>query len=107
MRVPVNTRSITATVLTAALIFGGLVVMPRALAQSPVDLNASDAIRSAVAQQLKQRVRLKLISGQDLEGQVVSVGSNAVALTQLSGMEFFDATVRLDQVAAVIVRRAK
>jgi hypothetical protein len=30
-----------------------------------------------------------------------------VALTELASMEFFDATVRLDQVAAVVVRRAK
>jgi hypothetical protein len=30
-----------------------------------------------------------------------------VALTQLPGMELFDGTVRLDQVAAVIVRRPK
>jgi hypothetical protein len=86
---------------------GGLVIMPRVLAQSPLDLNASDALRSAIAPHVGQRLRLKLVSGQDLEGQVVSVGSSAVALTQLAGMEFFDATVRLDQVAAVIVRRPK
>jgi hypothetical protein len=31
-----------------------------------------------------------------------------LVLSELSGMEFFDATIRLDQVAAVIVRaRAK
>ena len=33
--------------------------------------------------------------------------AKAVGLTELSGMELFDATVRLDQVAAVIVRRGK
>jgi hypothetical protein len=49
---------------------------------------------------------LKLVSGQDLDGQVLKVGNHAVSLTELSGAEFFDATVRLDQVAAVIVRRA-
>ena len=36
---------------------------------------------------------------------MAKVGTQAVALTELSGMEFFDATIRLDRVAAVIVRR--
>jgi hypothetical protein len=32
------------------------------------------------------------------------VGAHAIIVTELSGMEFFDATVRIDQVASVIVR---
>ena len=64
-------------------------------------------IQQALQGQSGKRVKVKLASGQDLEGQVEKVGANAVVLTQLSGMEFYDATVRLDQVAAVIVRRAK
>ena len=54
-----------------------------------------------------KRVKVKLLSGQDLDGKVAKVGTQALVLTELSGMEFFDATVRLDQVAAVIVRRGK
>ncbi len=50
---------------------------------------------------------MKVVSGQDLDGKVVKVGSQVVVLSELSGMELFDATVRLDQVAAVIVRRGK
>ena len=107
MRVPSTAHPITAAVLTAALVLGGLVLMPRLRAQAAIDLNAGDIVRSAVGQQVGQRVRLKLVSGQDLEGQVVRVGTNAVALTQLAGMELFDATVRVDQIAAVIIRRAK
>ena len=107
MRVPSSAHPITAVVVTAALLFGGLVLMPRLGAQAEIDLNTVDAMHRAVAQHVGQRVRLKLVSGQDVEGQVVRVGSNAVALTQLTGMEFFDATVRVDQIAAVIVRRAK
>lgn len=54
-----------------------------------------------------KRVKVKLLSGQDLDGKVTKVGTQAVTLSELSGMEFFDATVRLDQVAAVIVRHTK
>jgi hypothetical protein len=40
-------------------------------------------------------------SGAALE--VGRVGRTAVYLTELSGMEFYDATVRIEQIAAVIV----
>lgn len=69
-----------------------------------VDLNSPEAIRHTLEQQTGKRIKLKLQSGQDLEGKVSKVGSNVVVVSELSGMEFFDATVRVDQVDAVIVR---
>jgi hypothetical protein len=76
-----------------------------ALADEPgVDLNSPEAIRHTLEQQTGKRVKLKLQSGQELEGKVSKVGSHVVVVSELSGMEFFDATVRVDQVAAVIVR---
>ena len=69
-----------------------------------IDLNSPDSIRHTLEQQTGKRVKLKLVSGQDLEGKVSRVGSQAVVVTELSGMEFFDATVRVDQIASVIVR---
>ena len=73
---------------------------------SQIDLSSSDTMLQTIEQQAGKRVKLKLVSGQDVEGVVAKVGNQAVSLTELTGMEFFDATVRLDQVAAVIVRRA-
>jgi len=73
-----------------------------------VDLNSPDTIKSMLEQQVGKRVKLKLESGQDLEGKVAKIGSHAVQLAELTGMEFFDATVKLDKIAAVIVKvRAK
>ena len=69
-----------------------------------IDLNSPEAIRHTLEQQTGTRVKLKLVSGQDLEGRLSRVGSQAVVITELSGMEFFDATVRVDQIASVIVR---
>lgn len=69
-----------------------------------IDLNSPEAIRHTLEQQAGKRVKVKLVSGQDLEGKVSKVGSQAVVITELSGMEFFDATVRVDQIASVIVR---
>lgn len=69
-----------------------------------VDLNSPDAIKSVLEQQVGKRVKLKLESGQDLEGKVAKIGSHAIQLAELTGMEFFDATVKLDQITAVIVK---
>lgn len=69
-----------------------------------LDLNSPDAIKQVLEQQVGKRVKVKLSSGQELEGKVTKVGAQVVQLSELSGMEFFDATVRLDQVAAVLVR---
>jgi hypothetical protein len=63
------------------------------------------SIRQALEQQVGKRAKLKLVSGQDLEGKVVEVGNEVVVVDELTGMEFFGGTVRIDQVAAVIVRK--
>lgn len=84
---------------------GTVVLVPTASAEEAMlDLNSPDAIKHTLELQIGKRVKVKLESGQDLEGKVAKVGSHAVQLTELSGMEFFDATVKLDEIAAVIVR---
>ncbi|MBI4000751.1 MAG: hypothetical protein HY348_03095 [Nitrospira defluvii] len=50
---------------------------------------------------------MKLRSGQDLDGKVLKVGSNGVHLAELTGLEFYDAVIRLDAIEAVIVRARK
>ena len=68
-----------------------------------LEINA-DAIKVNLERQVGKRVRLRLISGQDVEGTVKAVGTAGVHVERLAGMDFFDAIVRLDQIAAVIVR---
>ena len=73
--------------------------------ESIVDVNSPDSMKATLEQQIGKRVKVKLCSGQDLEGKVAKVGAHAVQLTELvGGMELFDATVKLNDVAAVIVR---
>ncbi len=92
-----------ALVLIFSLGFTGTVTVV-AGEEPTVDLNNPDAIKSALEQQIGKRVKVKLESGQDLEGKVAKIGSHAVQLAELTGMEFFDATVKLDEIAAVIVK---
>ena len=72
--------------------------------EQAIDLNSPDAIRQTLAQHTGKRIKLMLISGQDLDGKVAQVGTQTVVISELVGMEFFSATVRVDQVAAVIMR---
>ena len=95
-------------VVLLCILGGGNVTVPFAQSEEPtVELNSPDVLRQILEQQVGKRVKIKLLSGQDLDGKVAKVGTQAVGLTELSGMEFFYATVRLDQIAAVIVRRGK
>jgi hypothetical protein len=68
-----------------------------------LEVNA-DAIKVNLERQVGKRVRLRLVSGQEIEGTVVAVGTAGVHLARLAGLDFFDGVVRLDQIAAVVVR---
>ncbi|MGC4098355.1 MAG: hypothetical protein QM706_14670 [Nitrospira sp.] len=90
--------------ITVGLGLTGMATTVMADEATSVDLNSPDVLKSALEQQAGKRVKLKLESGQDLEGKVAKVGSHAVQLAELTGMEFFDATVKLEDIAAVIVK---
>ncbi|MEK9142494.1 MAG: hypothetical protein AAB308_15675 [Nitrospirota bacterium] len=100
-------RRMMVMVCTLLLIFGlGFAGTATVAAgdESTMDLNSPDAIKSVLEQQVGKRVKLKLESGQDLEGEIAKIGAHAVQLAELTGMEFFDATVKLDEIAAVLVK---
>ena len=65
---------------------------------------AAVSMKGALEAHIGKRVKIQMVSGQDLEGTLQSVGSELVVIKALTGMEFFGATVRLDQIAAVITR---
>ncbi|HUF92741.1 MAG TPA: hypothetical protein VMR23_10220 [Candidatus Limnocylindria bacterium] len=78
----------------AAVLSTGCVLVPLPVRAQDVSLEVNaDAIKVSLERQVGKRVRLRLVSGRDVEGTVVSVG-----------MDFFDGVVRLDQIAAGIVR---
>jgi len=64
----------------------------------------SDTVASVAAAHKGKKVTLKLKSGQELTGTVRTVGKNLVELGELSGKEFFDAAVSLQDVEAIVVR---
>ena len=81
---------------------GGTTLLPAARASEAAP--GATSIRAALEQQAGKRAKLQMVSGDPIEGRVQSVGDEVVVVAELAGMEYFSATVRIDQVAAVIAR---
>ena len=64
----------------------------------------ADTVASILKKQTGQKVELRLKSGEKLGGKVEAVGEKAVHLSALTGQDFFDAVVMIDDISAVIVR---
>ena len=84
--------ALTATLATAAL------------ADGKVGFTSADTVASVLTRQVGQRVELRMKSGEKLVGKLEAVGEKTAHLSSLTGQEFFDAVVMLDQVSAVVIR---
>ncbi len=62
-------------------------------------LSLQDTLKQAQAEKIK--IALHLRSGEKLSGVVGEVGDHHVVLTRLTGHEFFDALVRIDDISAI------
>jgi hypothetical protein len=55
-------------------------------------------IAEALKPHVGQHVYLMLQSGKEIQGKLEKVGAQLVLLTKLSGKEFYDAAIRIDQI---------
>jgi hypothetical protein len=68
-------------------------------------LSTGGSIREALGKLGEGRdVELVLNNGKSYRGKLGSVGASTVLVTQLTGKEFYDVLIALDQVAAVELR---
>ena len=86
----------------ASLLFA--VISPISFAQSKIDLQPNDTMRTVLEKHVGQPVDLRLKSGEKLGGKLEKVTDKLVHLSQLSGAEYFDGVVDLNDIAAVAVR---
>lgn len=76
-----------------------------AAGEKKMQIEKTDTLASVLERLEGKSVRLRLAgSGEELSGKLTVVGKDLVQLSELSGREFFDAVVRVDQVAAVVVQ---
>ena len=64
----------------------------------------NDTIQSVLQRQMGQPIELRMKSGEKIGGKLEKLNDKVVHLTQLTGAEYFDAAVAMDNIAAVIVR---
>ncbi len=73
-------------------------------AQTKLEFQTADTVRAVVERQVGQVVELRLKSGDKIGGKVAQVGERMVHLTDLTGADFFQAVVSLDEITAVVLR---
>ncbi|MGQ0528779.1 MAG: hypothetical protein ACT4PG_02990 [Panacagrimonas sp.] len=74
------------------------------LLASPLLAAGDDALVKALKEREGKLATVLLTSGTELTGKVSSVSDDSVKLSELTGKEFFDAVIDLDDVQAVVVR---
>jgi hypothetical protein len=75
-----------------------------AIAADKVNFAADDTPATVLSRQTGQKVELHLKSGEKLSGKVQAVGTRTVHISGLTGQEFYDAVVAIDDIAAVVIR---
>lgn len=78
-----------------------------AFGEGSVGFESADIPASVLKRQAGQVVELRLKSGDKIAGKVAAVGDKAVHLSALTGQEFYDAVVVLDDISAVVIRTGK
>jgi len=104
----VKARRVLAIGAAVVLLFAGA---PMAGQEAPAGqekkmvFEEQDTVAAALKRLEGRTVRLRLAGGADeVVGKLQKVGKELAHLSDLSGREFFDAVVRIDQVAAVSVQ---
>lgn len=90
-------RSLIAAAALAALCAGS------AHAQE-VTVSPNDTVQSVLAAKKGKRVTVRLRSGQELTGVMRDATSKLVVIGAVTGREFFDAVIPLENIDAVLVR---
>jgi hypothetical protein len=75
-----------------------------AVAEDKIGFKPSDTPATVLKRNEGQKAEIRLKSGEKLSGKVTAVGEKAVHISELTGQEFYDAVISLDDVSAVIIR---
>lgn len=84
-----------------------LLAFTSAFAQAPLDLEPNDSMQTVLQRQVGQTVELRMTSGEKLGGKLEKVNEKLAYLSQITGTEYFSGMVRIDNIAAVVVRAKK
>ena len=68
------------------------------------ELRSAATVKDILSENIGKRVAVRMDGGENLEGTVHKVGDGLVHISKLSGRDFYDATVRIDRITAVIFK---
>lgn len=74
------------------------------LAADTIGFTDNDTPATVLQRQSGRQVELRLVSGETIKGKVKAVGTKSVHITALTGSEFYDAVVLLEDISAVVLR---
>ncbi len=87
-----------------SVLFLCLALVTNLFAEGSVDLQSNDTMQTVLQRQVGQLVELRMKSGEKVGGKLEKLNEKVVHLTQLTGAEYFEAVVAIDDIAAVVVR---
>lgn len=70
-------------------------------------IRSSDNILTILQQEIDLPVKLQLKSGAQISGIVARIGVGVVQISEVSGMELYDAVVKIDDISAVLFKARK
>jgi len=73
-------------------------------AQVVLELQPTDSVQTVLQRHVGQAIELRMKSGEKLGGKLTNVNEKLAHMSQLTGAEFFEAVVAIDDIAAVVVR---
>jgi hypothetical protein len=90
----------------AVALVAGLLIASQGItaAQEKPGFNPSAGLKDNLASNIGKRVSLMISAGESIEGTIEKVGDHFVLMSRLSGKDFYDALVRIDEVKAVVFR---
>lgn len=96
--------SIRVALASAFFAASSFVSLPNEAAAAEAEKKAGASVVEQLNQLKGQKAQLHLRSGKEIEGVVGAITKDAVELRNLVGREFFDAVIRIDDIAAVVYR---
>lgn len=75
-----------------------------AFAQTKIELQSNDTLETLLEKQVGQNVELRLKGGEKISGKLEKVNGKLAHLSALTGAEYFDGVIVIDDIAAMIVR---
>ena len=93
-----------AVLVAAMLVLFLCAASPVATSKISIEIGNGDTMNDIMQRNVGKFVEIKLNSGETLSGRLVRTNPNLLHISKITGRNYFDAVVRIDDVSALIVQ---